>query len=91
MGRMKDTLFIVAVNFVVLVGPWQVWFFGQGLVPRPTVKKNRFWTVWGTLAGNWEFAKLRNLLEKFATKAVALIGGRIGTGRFLGEGFPIPY
>lgn len=71
-------LFIEAANFVVFVGPWQVWFLGQGLVPRPTVKKNFLSTFCGTLAGNLAVAKLLNLLVKLATKFVALIAGKPG-------------
>lgn len=81
MGRAKEKLFIEAANFELLVGPWQVWFFGHRLVPRPTVKKNFFWTVCGTLAGNRALAKLLNFLVKFMTKEVvieALRGGRKG-------------
>ena len=66
-----------AENFVPL-GPWHVWFFGHGLFPRPTVKKNFLSAVWGTLTGNRELARLRSLLVKFATTFVALIGGRVG-------------
>ena len=77
-GRVKDTLFTAAANFVPLVGPWQVWFFWQGLVPRPTVKKKCLSTFWGTFAGNWELAKLRSLLAKFVAKEVSLRAGSMG-------------
>ena len=78
MGRMKEILLIEAENFELLLGPWQVWFLRHGLLPRPTVKKNRFWTVWGTLIGNLAVAKLLNFLAKFMTKEVALRAGRTG-------------
>lgn len=87
MGRIKEMLLIEAANLLLLLGPWHVWFLGHGLVPRPTVKKKRFRTVFGTLAGNLELAKLLNFAEKFATNEVALIWGRVGLkrGGFLGE------
>ncbi len=80
-GRTKETLFIEAANFELLLGPWQVWFLGHGLLPRPTVKKNRFWTVLWTLTGNLALPKLLNLLVKFMTKEVALRAGRAGLKR----------
>lgn len=51
---------------------------GHGLEPNPTVKKNRLSMDWGTLAGNWALAKLRNLLLKLAAKEVSLKAGRVG-------------
>lgn len=88
-GRTKETLLIEAANIELLLGPWQVWFLGQGLLPKPTVKKNRFWIVWGTLAGNLAVAKLRSFLLKFMAKEVPLRGGRAGlrSGSFFKEEF----
>lgn len=74
---MNEMLLTEAANLVPL-GPWQVWLLGQGLVPRPTVKKKRLSTFCGTFAGNLALARLRNLLVKFAAKEVSLRGGRVG-------------
>lgn len=49
-GCIKDMLLTEAANFVPF-GPWHVWFWSHGFVPRPTVKKKRLSTFWGTLAG----------------------------------------
>lgn len=76
-GSEKEMLLTDAENLVPL-GPWQVWFLGHGLLPRPTVKKKRFWTVCGTFDGNFSLARLRNLWLKFAAKAVSLMAGRVG-------------
>lgn len=55
-------------------------FLGQGLVPRPTVKKKCLSTFLGTLAGNLALARVLNFPVKFATKAVTavpFVGGRV--------------
>ncbi|KAK9175949.1 hypothetical protein WN944_027960 [Citrus x changshan-huyou] len=64
------------------------WLLWQGFVPRPTVKKNRLSTFWGTLAGNCVLAELRSLLVKHVAKEMSLRAGRIGLkrGSFLIEG-----
>lgn len=46
-GRTREMLFTEATNFELLLDLRQVWFFGHGLLPKPIVKKNRFWTVLG--------------------------------------------
>lgn len=77
---MNEMLLTEAASLVPL-SPWQVWFLGQGLVPRPTVKKKRLSTGCGTFAGNLALARLRNLLVKFVAKEVSLRGGRAGLKR----------
>lgn len=80
LGRTKETLFTVAAS-LVLLGPWQVWFAGHGLSPRPTVKKNLRSTFWGTLAGNFAFARLRILRLNFIEYAESLNFGSLGLRR----------
>ena len=80
LGITKDTLLIAAAT-LVLLGPWQAWFFEQGLSPKPTMKKKRLSTVLGTFAGDFAFAKLRIFLLKFIVKAVSLNFGSFGLRR----------
>lgn len=77
-GSTNDTLLIEAENLVPL-GPWQVWFFwSHGLVPRPTVKKNRLSILLGTLAGYWALARLNSFFVKLVAKEVSFRGGSDG-------------
>lgn len=85
-GCANEMLLTDAANLVPL-GPWQPWVWSHGLVPRPTVKKKCSSIFWGTLAGYCRLAKLRNLFEKLAAKAVSFRAGKVGlkSGSFLTE------
>lgn len=80
LGSTNDTLFIEAVN-LVLLGRGHVWFCEHWLSPRPTVKKNFLSTVLGRFAGNFAFAKLRIFLLKFVANIVSLNLGSDGFNR----------
>lgn len=63
---------------LVLLGPWQERFLWHACSPKPTVKKNLRSTLFGTFAGNFEFAKLRIFLLNLIEKLVSLNRGSAG-------------
>lgn len=91
-GCTNVTLLIDAAS-LVLLGPWHepfLWLpLRHGSSPKPTVKKNLRSTLFGTFAGNFEFAKLRifrlNLIEKPVSLNRGSAGFRRGRGLFFFE------
>ena len=75
LGCTNDTLLIEAAT-MVLFG--HVWFCEHWIIPKPTVKKKRLSTVFGTFAGNFAEFKLRILLLNFVAKDVSLNCGSTG-------------